>query len=291
VFKLTDENEDVFRYPHAKLIHIAGMVRHLAIKATGVEKGDPPPWIENPAEWVSRVVRGKRDESAGDDHKQFSYVLLPSIGHAHADAMIRNVMIIAPLGMERELHHLAEHLDGRALEPEGSGSSWETDSAPNLTQRIELQRFNPPPRKFIAECYLGTASVWKTVTPVILDGCNRKSKSDKPAAVARITQKLICKALARAGIEVPCEFSWQSMPFINNALSAHKYDREGRRAGYFRPSYLQGYTAVHLRIRFGHRAVKGDPESAWIPTTVPGPITIGAGRHCGFGLLATAHVN
>jgi CRISPR-associated protein Csb2 len=277
-----DENDDTFRYPHAKLIHIAGMVRHLAINAMRAEIGSRP-WITD--DWVYCVVRGKWNKEAGGDHRQFSYVPLPSIGHVHADAMIRNVMIVAPLGMERELYHLAERLNGLELKPEGDHERCEAYSAPNLTDRIWLQRFTPPPRKFIDECYLGTASVWETVTPVILDGCNRKSKNDKPEPVARRTEKLICKALARAGIEAPSEFTWQSIPFLKNTLSAHKYDKEGRRIGYFRPPYLQGYSAVHLRIRFGRRKVCGDPESAWIPLSVPGPVTIGAGRHCGFGLF------
>jgi CRISPR-associated protein Csb2 len=288
VFKLIDENEDAYRHPHAKLIHIAGMVRHLAIKAMDADKGSPPPWIEDPADWVNRVVRGKRDESAGEQHKQFSYVPLPSIGHAHADAMIRNVMIVAPLGMERELNYVAEHLDGHVLEPKGNLELCETDSAPSVSGRVQLEQFSPPPKKFIASRYLGSSNVWETVTPVILDGCNRKSKSDKPESVARLTEKLICKALVRAGIEIPCEFTWQSLPFFKNTLSAHKYDTQGRRTVYFRPAYLEGYNAVHLRIRFGRREVSANPDSAWMPSTAPGPIMIGAGRHCGFGLLATA---
>ncbi len=76
VFKLVDANDDAYRYPHAKLIHIAGMVRHSAIKAMS---HNPPPFINDP-QWVNRVVRGKRDESAEDEHKQFSYVPIPSIG-------------------------------------------------------------------------------------------------------------------------------------------------------------------------------------------------------------------
>lgn len=270
VFKLIDEKEEPARYPHAKLIHIAGMVRHAAIQAMSKA---PPPWIDNP-DWVSRVVRGKRDETVGDDHKQFSYVPLPSIGHAHADAMVRNVMIVAPFGLERELEYLAERLDGVALEPEDQAEACETHSPPLLPERITLQKFTPPPGKFIAEHYLGTAAVWETVTPVILDGCNRKSKTDSLESIARATEKLVCKALARAGITTPCEFTWQSLPFFKNTLSAHKYDREGKRTGYFRPTYLTGRSAVHLRLTF--------------TCPVPGPITLGAGRHCGFGLLATA---
>jgi CRISPR-associated protein Csb2 len=270
VFKLLDDNDDAYRYPHAKLIHIAGMMRHLAIERM---VKDPPPWIEDSAQWVNRVVRGKRDVSSTDEHKQFSYVPLPSIGHEHADAMIRNVMIVAPLGMDRELAHLAERLNGELLEPEGEAEGYKTDSTALIPQRIELQKFIPPRGKFIDKYYLSdTAHVWQTVTPVILDGHTKKTKADKPEEIARQTQKLICKALQRARIESPCEFTWQAIPFLKNCLSAHKYDRDGRHTGYHRPAHLKDLTAVHVRLAFT------DP--------VPGPIAIGAGRHCGLGLFA-----
>lgn len=275
VFKLVDNNDDPFRYPHAKLIHVAGMVRHLAIEAMDAENGNPPAWIDaaDRAEWVERVVAGHRDKEAGDDHRQFSYVPLPSIGHAHADALIRNVMIVAPIGMDRELEHLANQLDGQALIAESNPNKCASESTP---KPIRLERFTPPPRKFIAERYLATSNVWETVTPVILDGCNRKSKTDKPEAVARATEKLLCKAIARAGIEVPCQFTWQALPFMKNTLSTHKYDREGKPTGYFRPTYLQGRSAIHVRLQFDQPIV--------------GPLTIGAGRHCGFGVFAAAEI-
>ncbi|HEX4796457.1 MAG TPA: type I-U CRISPR-associated protein Csb2 [Humisphaera sp.] len=268
VFKLIDANEDAYRYPHAKLIHVAGMVRHLAIERM---TNAAPAWITDTGEWVNRVVRGKRDASSAE-HQQFSYVPLPSIGHEHADAMIRNVMIVAPLGMERELNYLAERLNGEVLRPEGDAAECDADSKPQISQRIELQKFNPPSGKFISKCYLGLSRFWHTVTPVILDGHNRKSKNDKPEEIARATEKLICKALQRWGIETPCEFTWQSVPFLKNTLSAHKYDRDGRHTGYHRPAHLKDLTAVHVRLSFSH--------------PVPGPLTLGAGRHCGFGLMA-----
>jgi CRISPR-associated protein Csb2 len=261
VFKLTDENEDPVRYPHAKFIHIAGMVRHIGIQAM---TRHPPPFIKDPTEWINRVVRGKRDEAATDAHKQFSYIPLPSIGHTHADAMIRNLMIIAPLGMERELNYLAERLDGQVLEPEKNDELCETDSAPSISRRIEIQKFSPTRGKFINQCYLGTSHVWHSVTPVILDGHDDK-KSEK-------TIRLIQTALERAGIETPCEFTWQSIPFLKNCLSAHKYDRNGRHTGYHRPAHLKDRAAVHVHFTFQH--------------AIPGPLAIGAGRHCGFGLLA-----
>ncbi len=285
VFKLLDANDNTCRYPHAKLVHIAGMVRHVAIERM---RADPPPWVENPDEWVNRVVRGKRDEAEGNEHKQFSYIPLPSVGHEHADAMIRNVMIVAPLGFERELDYLSERLDGRELEPEGQFESCKSDSKPEPRSRIFLQKFTPPRGKFIDACYIARSNAWHTITPVILDGFNRKSKNDKPEVVAAATQRLIARALARAGIESPCEFEWQALPFIRNGLSAHKYDRRGRHTGYHRPAHLKTQTAVHVRIRFGRRETPGDTDSRWIPLVVPfpGPLAIGAGRHCGFGLFA-----
>lgn len=262
VFKLVDANEDTFRYPHAKLIHIAAMVRHLAIQTMNY---NPPPWIGNPAEWINRAVRGKQNESADTEHRQFSYIPLPSIGHTHADAMIRHLMVTAPLDMVRELEHLTEQLNGQKLHPEGKWESCETSEKSDPPLYIELYRFTPPTGKFIDQCYLGTSRVWHSVTPVILDGHNDK-KPEK-------TIKLIQAALQRAGIETPCVFSWQSIPFLKNCLSAHKYDRDGRHTGYHRPHHLKDRTAVHVRLDFEHE--------------VSGPLVLGAGRHCGFGLFTT----
>jgi CRISPR-associated protein Csb2 len=261
VFKLLDPNEDPARYPHAKLVHIAGMVRHLAIKAMTDAEAD--------ADFVNRVVRGKREPSAGDDHKQFSYVPLPSIGHEHADGIIRNVMLVAPIGMERELTDLAHRIDGQPLKPEGEFGECKSDLSPTEVYRAELRLFTPPANKFIDTHYLGTSRIWQTVTPVILDGHNKKSKTDKPDTIARETEKLICKALQRAGIETPCKFTWQAIPFLKNCLSAHKYDRNGRHTGYHRPTHLKDMTAVHVQLTFDH--------------PIPGPLAIGAGRHCGLG--------
>jgi len=271
VFKLLDANEDPYRYPHAKLVHIAGMVRHAAIERM---KEDVPSWkIDKSANWLESFVCGHRGDA--EQHQQLSYIPLPSIGHEHADAMIRNVMLIAPLGFERELDYVAERLNGEQLKPEKQIRSIGLNWSSPIPGAIFLNRITPPRRKFIDTCYLGTSNVWQTVTPVILDGHNKKSKSDKLEAIARETEKLIRKALLRAGIETPCEFNWQSLPFLKNCLSAHKYDRNGRHTGYHRPAHLKDLTAVHVRLAFRH--------------PVPGPITIGAGRHCGFGVFAAGH--
>jgi CRISPR-associated protein Csb2 len=273
VFKLVAPNgEDPARYPHAKLMHIAAMTRSLAIKLC-LAAGDDP-------EFVSRFVRGK-NEPPRDDHKQISYVPLPSIGHEHADALIRNVMLVAPIGMDQELARVVRAIDGRVLisERDEGEDSYEAESVVPPNYRAELQSFKPPKDRFIAKCYLGSSCVWETVTPMILDEHAKKvdRKNEETGKIEKVWNhdELICKALKRAGIETPCRFTWQSIPFLKNCLSAHRYDREKRPTGYYRPKRLDGKTAVHVRITFDH--------------PVPGPITLGAGRHCGLGTFTAVN--
>jgi CRISPR-associated protein Csb2 len=275
LFRLLDDNRETARYPHAKLVHIAGMVQHLAIEAL---RGKAPRGVVKRDEWLNRFVRGKGD-NAETPHEKISFIPLPSIGFVHSDAMIRNVLLVAPVGCEDQLEFVARYIDGKSLTPKApkdapQDESCEADGTP-VDFNATIERFTPPARKFIETCYLCPegSRVWESVTPVILDGHNDKKDSK--------TIKLIQSALQRAGIETPCAFTWQSMPFIRNGLSAHKYRLdptapEGKRpAGYHFPKHLKDRTVVHLRLTFDH--------------PIPGPLTIGAGRHCGFGLMSAGN--
>jgi CRISPR-associated protein Csb2 len=247
IFALRTEQDESYRYPHAQLIHIAGMTRRAAIKAM---KAYPPedPGIKDTAAWVDSFVAGHRPEHV-DSHEQFSYIPLPSIGHEHADAMIRRVMIAAPFGHAAHLRHLADQLDGEQLEPEGGG------------ERPLLDRLRSDG---VTRQYMGPSKIWASVTPVILPG-HDDHKQEK-------TIKLIERALRQSGVEHTCRFTWSSLPNFANCLSAHRYDRDKRPVGYYRPQHLESLTAVHVRIAFEHSVV--------------GPLTVGAGRHCGLGVLA-----
>jgi CRISPR-associated protein Csb2 len=210
-----------------------------AYKPEGVGDGDA---------WVKSFVAGLRPEGA-ETQDRFSYAPLPSIGGEHADAMVRRVMITAPFGREAWLEHLAEQLDGIQLEPEGGGEG-------PVLERLRADS--------VARRYLAPSRVWATVTPIILPG-HDDHKPEK-------TVKLIERALRQGGVDDPCEFTWSALPNFPHCLTAHKYDRNRRPIGYFRPKHLESLTAVHARVAFEH--------------VVPGPLLIGAGRHCGFGVLA-----
>ncbi len=258
VFKLVDENDDTVAYPHAKMIHVAGMVRHAAIE---LMKRTPPREMRGRTakQWIEQYVAGHLPadyQSAGVSHAQFSYVPLPSTGAQHTDPGVRRVMIVAPLGNEDWLEHLAQHLDGQELTPLPRTM---------LPPGTRLQLISERQRDGVRDAYTRESKTWASFTPVILPG-HSDHKPEK-------TRKLILAALAQSGIEQPCEFEWSSFSQFGKSYSAHKYDNQKRLAGYVRPDHLMTQTAVHLTLRF-----KDD-------VMMPGPLVIGAGRHCGFGLL------
>jgi CRISPR-associated protein Csb2 len=246
-FELRNNDGRFFAYPQDKLIHIAGMVRHLAIE---LMKKSPPDRVGD--DWIRTYVAGHA-QPGRTDHRQFSYLPLPSIGHAHTDPAVRRVMIAAPIGDDRLLQHLAMRLAGQQLQP---------------TRRTKIA--HPPTLVRIRDdnvirCYTAAATNWASVTPVILPG-HDDHKPEK-------TRKLIVSALEQSGVDQPCEFEWSPFSHFPKSLSAHKYGRDKRPTGYIRPGHLLTQTAVHLKIRF--------TEGKF-----PGPLVIGAGRHCGFGLMA-----
>ena len=269
VFKLVDENEDTVAYPQSKLVHIAGMARHVAI--TAMTKNAPRDLRGRARrEWLDSYVAGhpSRDTNdAGALHTQFSYVPLQSIGTSHTDPGVRRVMIIAPVGDDGWLDHLAAHLDGMLLEPD--------PKFPNvkLPFGTRLERIADNKRDGVRDTYLRPSSTWASVTPVILPGHDDR----KPQK----TETLIVKALQQSGIEQPCKFEWSPFSHFRQMLSAHKYRKDPNDPSkkilinYIRPNHLRDQTAVHLVLSFDNGL------------EVPGPFTLGAGRHCGFGVMAT----
>ena len=307
LFELRNLDGSRFRYSHRKFIHIAGMVRHLAINAmetAGLPRGVASDWIET---YVAGHRKGRKDElknehkckgdtvdqneamltkqreafDGSDEHRQLSYIPLPSVGMEHTDPGIRRVMIVAPMGDDALLDHVARRLAGQQLEP-AHGNEFEGRERPIL---IPLPRSGDG----VTRGYTKPASVWYSFTPVILPGHD----DHKPAK----TLKLIQKALCQSGVEQSCEFEWSPFSRFSKSYSAHKYIRDesapnGKRLiNYIRPDHLLNQTAVHLQLRFGHREDPADLNSPWIPAPhpIPGPIAIGAGRHCGFGLMATVN--
>jgi CRISPR-associated protein Csb2 len=107
--------------------------------------------------------------------------------------------------------------------------------------------------------YRSNSQTWNTVTPVALPG------SDD--GIASKTSKLLAKMLNHAGYSPDSveELEYHRVPFCRGAEDAKRYRPRA-------PHHLANCTMYHMRIRWKF--------------PMPGPIALGAGRHCGLGVFA-----
>lgn len=112
-------------------------------------------------------------------------------------------------------------------------------------------------RDNVLALYTRRSRAWSSVTPVVLPGFD-DGKQQK-------AEKLLLVALRQAGLGLLAveDILLRKAPFWPGALYP---------LNYFRPNYLRHLPVWHVYLRFRE--------------AVGGPIAIGAGRHCGFGLLA-----
>jgi CRISPR-associated protein Csb2 len=241
----------VFRQERAAWV--AAMLRHAACEAARSDL-DPSGWRTE--EWGRRFVAGhgpdpnEKRRPADDEYPRFSYFPLPSIGHPHADGMIRRVIIAEPFGGDgRAADWARRRLSGAVLVEQGTSEA---------VASLELVESGDREFRSVFSSYVGDASSreWVSVTPVILPGLD----DNKPTK----REKLLLQCLRHAG------------------LAAALVGLEVRRTAWVGPSppcsdyvrsqYLKHLPAWHARLIFRE--------------PVSGPLALGAGRHCGLGVFA-----
>jgi CRISPR-associated protein Csb2 len=178
---------------------------------------------------------------------RFSYLPLPSVGHEHADGMIRRLLIAEPLGGDgSHARWVQNRLRGSPLTDENGSERgvlldlWRRSSATIL-------------RRYVAD-----ARTWSTVTPVILPGFD----DGKHAKAERLF--LTAVRQAELPIDTVEEFALRKAPFWPNSQHPSQYHI---------PAYLKNFPRWHVRLAFRE--------------PIRGPLALGAGRHCGLGLFAT----
>jgi len=222
-------------------IKIATMLRSLACRCA---KADTHGFPGGPESYVAGHV-----SSQVEAPPRFSYMPLPTIGHEHADGMIRRILIAEPYGGDGSHARWAQHRLRNQEFRDKHGKE----------QGILLDLWRPGSEAMIQR-YAGVSRTWSTVTPVILPGHDDHDPRRK-------APKLILKAVGQAGLPVDAveDFSIRKAPYWPGAQHPRHY---------LRPDYLQQLPAWHVWIHFRE--------------PIPGPLSIGAGRHCGLGLMARA---
>jgi CRISPR-associated protein Csb2 len=252
-FELRNWDGSRFRYPASRLVHLAGMLRHLAIEQF---RKAPPPGVD--PQWTERFVAGHLQPDMPQG--RFSYLPLPSLGK-FADSGVRRLLVAAPSDAAAWLDMLAQRLHGKTLKAEGN----ELRGLP--APLLVSIRTDPIIRR-----YVHPSSSWGSITPVLLPGHDDHSRSKR--------EKLIRKALKQAGIEQPCDFEWSNSSLFPRGVSSVSKPKLPGLPGFIRPNHLLGNSAIHLRLDFHD----GSPSKN--PVLVSGPLAIGSGRFCGLGLFA-----
>lgn len=243
---------------------VAAMLRSLACRCA---KADSHRFPGGPEKYVAGHGPQSPDgRFVNESWPRFSYLPLPTIGHEHADGMIRRVLI-------------AEPFDG-----EGTHARWAQQRLRNQVLRdcdgnergvlLDLWRRGS---KGMLDLYVAKSRRWSTVTPVILPGfddngwvrgipARNQSKPTKP-------ERLFVKALEQAGIgpEAVQSFTLRKAPFFPGSQHPNCY----RRPDYLDSQKNRRFSAWHVHLCFH--------------CEMPGPIAVGAGRHVGLGLFASAN--
>jgi CRISPR-associated protein Csb2 len=218
---------------------VAAMIRSLTCTCAKADTHKFPGGSET-------YVAGHVAERNGDTPPRFSYLPLPTIGHEHADGMIRRLLIAEPYGGDGSHARWARaRLRNQALRDH------------NGNERGILLDIWRSTSSAMVDHYVGKGRNWSTVTPVVLPGFD-----DGKHAKA---EKLLLQTIEQAGfpLDAVADLTLRKAPF----WAASQHPRH-----YHRPNYLKHLPAWHVRLGFRE--------------PVPGPIALGAGRHCGLGVFA-----
>lgn len=205
--------EVAFRQEDAAIV--AAMLRSCACQAA---KGDTHEFPGGSEVYVAGHAKGRRETP-----ERFSYLPLPTIGHEHADGMIRRMLIAEPYGGDgKHAAWAGVRLRNATLTDEEGG------------ERATL--LEPWRRAGVTNLYIGESRTWSTVTPVILPGHDDRDPRKKAPS-------LVLKAVEQAGIPRRAveDVRLQKAPF---------WPGSNHPRGYRRPDYLKHLPGWHVLLRF-----------------------------------------
>lgn len=161
----------------------------------------------------------------GDRGGQVALLPMPTVGHQHADGLIRRVMLkVQDAGT---LRRLTWALDGRELKADG-----EPVALLSLIEQWDA----------VVAQFTQANEWWESVTPVVLPGYDRLNGRKHK------TEKLIGRALAQSGFELSqVRDIWYQMA---------PWQRHGHRAGAYQVADYMRYPQYHVRVCF-QQPVKG----------------------------------
>jgi CRISPR-associated protein Csb2 len=242
-FRLVNADGDIVSVRHQMIAPLVGLMRALANRSYVVAALGQGV--------IDREIKGHPKESTNE---RVSILPLPTVRSGPTDGRIRRMMLAQPFESNGMLcDRIGRLFDGQEL----TALSEDDRFPPIFLERIAR-------RDAVLLYYTGVASVWASVTPVLLPGYDdRKEHHGDPQKRLARAEQLACKALKHAGIDVPTCVELSRVPYWTGSLHTQGYSPREK---------LAHYPRWHMRLTF---------DQPWT-----GPLAIGAGRHCGFGVFA-----
>jgi CRISPR-associated protein Csb2 len=162
--------------------------------------------------------------------------------------MIRRLLIVEPFGADGTHALWAQQRLRNAVLEDEDGNE----------RGLLLDLWGPSSRRVVGR-YVRESHGWHSVTPVVLPGFD-DGKQVK-------AERLFLKAVAQAGIPLEAveSFTLRKAPFLPGAAHPRHY---------FVPQYVRHFSRWHVAVHFRE--------------PIPGPLSLGVGRHVGLGLFAVS---
>jgi CRISPR-associated protein Csb2 len=248
------------------------LARELREQLTRFSTAWPPRTPPFSTEDVERLVLGRGARPA-DKERRVSVLPLPSIGHEHADGLVRRVLIVIPTACPMAPEVARRALSNAEIVLESS------EAKPNTRLGLVPVEQDDRREQTMLRHYVGEARVWRTVSPIVLPGAASKIQTvTDPAERAAIEaqrrcreEALVHRAINDAGIHAATirAVRLRREPFGPHQPRADARwqlprNSEGRH-------WLGGKPRVHAEIVFAAKR--------------PGPLALGDGRYLGLGLM------
>lgn len=261
-FDLIDRETTTFMpWPTTHTLTLVTTVRDTAVSR--LVKALPDHETEVKQTLVGRKANGK---NAGPTSARVRIVPLPSIGHEHADQQIRRLLIEIPSGCPLRADDVIWAFSGQTLSVHGRA----VDLVRSQAHR-QLEHYGIEAR---------ASRHWQTVTPVALSSSprrriepNKQKRRDedlKGAAERRFEQELAASAIRQSLRHADVRTNVSSVrvqrePFSGRGHRTDDFAAEPR---------FNKHVLWHVELEFA------------VP--IKGPLVIGDGRFCGFGLMTPA---
>src|SRR5947209_254718 len=250
LFEMRDlfDEDKFFNFDGRDLRQPAGMVRHAVIEFFDSVKGKRFR-AHYGEDLISRKVYGHEPKVEGEESKPVNYPHLAFIPlpNLYPDGRIRRVLL-AGFGFESETERelfddIARNLNGAEIKDNG-------EPVAHLMQVEDYEE-----GKFFKQFCGQSSRLWRSVTPIILSGFNRRGR--KP-------EQLLYRTLSQIGIE---SVAVESVAVYRSPIMPKT----------FRPMDYRLSGRLNENPRYNAEIIFKRPVSGYL--------VIGRGRHAGFGLM------